>query len=77
MAIARAIPAIKSIIDRFFTLYVHYEINKLDDQLKKGLEKTLKEDNQIDLEKALGSPTAGKPSNNPGTEIRDSLPGVK
>jgi len=74
LAIIKAIPSIKSLVDSFVSYYVGQQIAAMKKENKDAIRKALNEHDQIDLEKALGNPSAGEVSNNPGTSIIDAPP---
>ena len=77
IAVIKAIPIIKEWFDQLAAYYVEREIANMKTANRESIAKAIKEHDQRDLEKAIGNPNAGEKSNLGGTEIRDSLPGVK
>ena len=72
LAVIKAIPAIQSFVDSFIVFYTNSEIDKMSASNLAAIKKVLNDKDQRDLEKAIGSPTAGKPSGDAGAVI---LPG--
>lgn len=77
LIILKAIPALKSLVDTFISWYVQTEIKGFKEDVRAGIRAAVHDHDQRDIEKAIGSTGAGEPSGIAGTEIRDSLPGVK
>lgn len=76
LALLKAIPTIKQWVDAFISMYVQHEISSMHENDKKAIRKAINEHDQRDLEKQIGNSNAGEESHLPGTELRDSLPGV-
>lgn len=74
--IIKAIPAIKSLFEQLVGLYVASELVSMKKENRDAIKKAIHEFDQREIEKALGNPNAGDPSNLPGSELRSSLPGV-
>ncbi len=78
IAIFKAIPALQKLFESLMALYVQRQIDQMDKELLNAIARALKEKDQRDIEKAIGSPRAGEPSGTPGTVIIDHPPpGVK
>lgn len=77
IAIIVAIPTIKGWFDALVKMYVESQIAAWRAEDRAAIRKAIEEQDQRDIEKALGSGKAGEPSGIPGTEIRETLPGVK
>lgn len=75
-AIIKAIPIINSWADKFVAFYVQKGIEQLKKEDREAIRKAINEQDQRDLEKQLGSTTAGELSGIPGTDIRTDLPNV-
>lgn len=73
-ALFKAFPFLKEWFDELLVAYVNHSIDTMKDENRKALGKALNGRDQRDLEKAIGSPTAGKPSGDPGTIISDRPP---
>lgn len=73
-ALFKAIPVLKEWFDDLITAYVNHSIDTMRKENREALGKALNGRDQRDLEKAIGSPTAGKPSGDPGTIISDRPP---
>lgn len=69
-----AIPILKDFVERFITFYVAQQIAHMKQENRDGIRKAVFNHDQRDLEKAVGNPNAGEPTNLPGIELRDSLP---
>lgn len=76
IGLIKAIPIINGWVQGFITLYVNSAIDRMSAENIAAIKKAIEQHNQIDLEKAVGNPHAGEPSDLPGTVIRDKLPGV-
>lgn len=77
LAIFKAVPTLKTWWDQLLTMYVKHSINEMHEADKEALRKALNEHDQRDLETQLGSTISGEASGAPGTELRDTLPGVQ
>lgn len=77
IAVIVAIPTIKGWFDSLVKMYVEQQIASWRAEDRAAIKKAIDEQDQRDIEKALGSSHAGEPSGIPGTEIRETLPGVK
>ena len=76
IAVIKAIPVVKEWFDSLLAMYVRSEIASMKKENREALRKAIDEQDQRDLEKAIGNPNPGEHSGIPGTEIRDKLPGV-
>lgn len=74
VSIARAIPAVRDIVNRIFDEWHKSEIESWDKSKRDAYRKLLDEHDQRDLEKAIGNPKAGKPSGDEGAVIRPGKP---
>jgi hypothetical protein len=63
-------------VESFIVWYVNNRRDAMKAEHRAAIKKAFEQHDQRDLEKAIGNPNAGEPSNLPGTVIRDSLPGV-
>ena len=77
LAIFKAIPALEKWFQDLSALYIASRIESMKQENREAIKKAIEAQDQRDLERAIGSPKAGEHSGLPGTEIRDSLPGVK
>lgn len=77
ISLIQSIPVLVDLVERFVALYVASRIGSMKKEHREGIKKALAEQDQRDLERAIGSPVAGLPSGVPGTEVRPTLPGVK
>ncbi len=77
IALIKALPVLKSFFDQLVAYYVSHEIAKMKEENKAAIRKAILDHDQRGIEEKLGSDRAGELSGVPGTEIRDSLPGVK
>lgn len=71
LAAFQAWPSIKSVFDEIVSAYVASELGKMKTENSDAIKKVVREHDQRDLEKVLGSPTAGKPSGDAGAVIVD------
>ena len=76
IALLKAIPAIKGMLDDLAAWYVTHELASMKKELQNAIIDVSQKQDQRGLEKVIGSPRTGLPSGEAGTEIRDSLPGV-
>lgn len=77
IAFLKAIPIIEEWFQKLVAAYVAARISSIKKEYKDSIKKAFDQQDQRPIEEALGNPDAGAPSGIPGTEIRDSLPGVK
>ena len=75
-AIAKAIPILDEWMQKLVVYYFNSSVDKMRKENIDAIRKVLVNKDQRDLEKAIGSPSAGLPSGNPESDIVDSLPGV-
>ena len=76
IAIIKAIPAIKSFWDELVSMYIAQEIEQMKAENKVAIKEAIYENDQRDLEKAIGSGKAGEASGVPDIVVVDELPGV-
>jgi len=76
LALIQAIPVVDKWVQQFIVYYVSKRKNEMKAENTAALRKALDEKDQRDLEKAVGNPHPGEPTSFPGTELRDTLPGV-
>lgn len=76
LAVCRAIPIVNSWMSELMAAYVQHQIAAMKAANVAAIRKALMEQDQRDIEKAIGSPRAGEKSGDPNTEIRKDLPGV-
>lgn len=76
VSIAQAIPIVNDWLQKFIAWYVESQIASMKKENADVIKRAVELHNQIDLEKLLGNKNAGEPTNLPGTELRDTLPGV-
>ena len=74
VAFIKAIPIIDSWFQKLAAAYVAAQIASMKDADRAAIRKAISEFDQREIEKQLGSSTAGKPTGL--GEIRDKLPGV-
>lgn len=77
LALFKAIPSLKSLWDELVAAYVSQEVASIQKANRDAIQKALVDQDQRDLEKAIGSSNAGKEVDATGSEIVDNLPGVK
>ena len=75
-AIAQAIPVFAKWLEQFNVWYINQQIDKMAAENVAAIKKAIQEKDQRDLEKALGNPNAGEPSNLPGVTQRDTIVGL-
>ena len=76
LAIAKAVPVVDKWIQSFVAFYVGRRIDAMDAAIVGGIKKAITDKDQRDLEKAIGNPDAGEPTNYPGTIISPTRPGA-
>jgi hypothetical protein len=76
LAIFKAIPILKGWFDELAAAYVQHEIDAFNEAVREGIRKAVVDHDQRALETTIGSPRAGLPSGQAGSETVDSLPGV-
>lgn len=64
IAIIKIIPIIDSWVKLLIAAYVKHEIEQQNEEFKLAIQKLFEEGDQRDLEKAIGSDNAGKPTKN-------------
>lgn len=74
LAIIKAIPAVKGMIDEFISFYVQNELSNMKKENFDAIRKAMDEHDQRELEKSAGSPTAGLPSGDSGAVIQPLPP---
>lgn len=77
IAFSKTVKIFKDWIDLFVVTYTANEIKDMKKENRDSIKKAILEQDQRDLEKAMGSTKVGLPSGIQGTEIVDHLPGVK
>lgn len=77
LTILKLVPSLKGWWDELVSAYVYSEIATINKENLASVRKAILEQDQRDLERAIGNPYAGERSNIPGSEIVNSLPGVK
>jgi hypothetical protein len=77
VALAKAIPVVDKWFQQFVTYYVNSAIDRMAVENREAIKKAIEDQDQRDLEKAIGNANAGELSEVPGTVVRDNLPGVK
>jgi hypothetical protein len=75
-ALFKAFPVMQGWWNALVAAYIQKQADKFDKAVMDGIRKAIYEQDQRDLEKAIGNPNAGKPVPLPGSEIVDDLPGV-
>jgi len=76
VGIVRAIPIFAGWFDQFVAYYTNQRIDEMSAENLAAIKTAIQQKDQRDLEKVLGNPNAGEPSNVGGTVIRNDLPGV-
>lgn len=77
LAIFKAVPAAKELWDKLVSIYIMSQAGKMKEENRQAIASALVEHDQRFIEQLIRSPRAGKESGYEGTEIRDTLPGVK
>ena len=76
-ALAQAWPSFKQWMDSLVAVYVSRQVAGMSQFNRDAIKTALTEQDQRDMETAMGSTRVGEVSGNAGTIIVDSLPGVK
>jgi hypothetical protein len=74
--VIKAIPILDKWADLFTNYYVMKAIENLKEEDWAAIRKAIDEQDQRNLEKQIGNKKPGEPSNLPGVDLRDTLPGV-
>jgi hypothetical protein len=74
ISILKAIPIVDKWFQALMVAYSKAMVGRWEKANAEGLRKALNEHDQIDLEKAIGSSTAGLPSGDAGAVIVDAPP---
>lgn len=77
IAFLKSFPTLLKLLDKAVVWYTGWRIKDMHSDVREGLKKAIEQDDQRDLEEAIGNPDAGEPVDIPGTSIVDSLPGVR
>lgn len=72
IAIAKAIPALRDILNQLSAAWMAMEYANLRQEQRDAIKKAIGEHDQRDLEKSIGNPKAGMPSGDDGAVV---LPG--
>ena len=75
-AVFSAVPIFDAWLKSFVAWYASTQYAAFKAEDRAAIEKALDTFNQIGLEQAIGSTISGEHSNDPGTSVVDSLPGV-
>lgn len=77
-SLLKVIPALKSWFDWFVAEYTRREIDQMKQEIREGIRKAVNDYDQREIERAINSPLAGKPSGKPGAVIvdADDLPDI-
>lgn len=76
LAVAKSIPVVDSWVQALSVAYTLNQISKMKNENKAAVIRAVSQLDQRDIEKALGSETAGQLSGIAGTQVVDTLPGV-
>lgn len=76
LAIFKAIPSLRKWWEELVAAYVQAEKARMSKDIRDGIKRLINEQDQIELEEAIGYSRAGEPSRLPGAVIVDRLPGV-
>lgn len=74
VALIKAIPALKDLWDQLVSFYITTEMNNLKQENRNAILQALIQHDQRAVERALNSPSAGKPSGDAGAVIVDNPP---
>lgn len=74
IAIAKAVPVIDSWLQQLVAAYTAARIASMKKENRDAIRKAVQEQDQRDLESAVGNPNPGEPSNAPGSEIISGPP---
>lgn len=77
ISVSKAFSIVNEWIHLFIAEYAKHQISTMKKENRDAIKKAIDEQDQRDLEKAMGSTKVGEVSGIPGTEIIDTLPGVK
>jgi len=72
IAIAKDLPIVDRWLQQLMLAYAQARIRAWDKSIYNGIKKAIEENDQRELEEAIGNPGAGLPSGNPGTVIKPS-----
>ena len=72
----KAVPVLKEWWDGLVAAYIALRISTMKKENREAIKKAITDQDQRDMEEALGSTKVGEASGIPGTVIVDSLPGV-
>lgn len=74
LALIKAIPIIDQWVQQLIAAYVGARIASMQKDNLDAIRKAIQDHDQRDLENAIGSPTAGKPSGDAGSVVIDDTP---
>ena len=74
LGILDAIPTVRMFYEAFAAYYIRTKITAMQKENRDAIRKAVLEQDQIDLEKALGNPNAGEPSGIDGVIVRPDAP---
>lgn len=77
LAICKAAPIFDRWVQQLLVAYSNARVDSMAKENRDAIKKAITDQDQREIEKLLGSSRAGELSGVPGTEVRDSLPGVK
>lgn len=77
LGVLKAIPPLKDLFDRFLVFYAERQIANMKKENVEAIRKAMDEQDQREIEKAMGSSKAGEPTGVPGSRIVDSVHGVR
>lgn len=77
ISVSKTFLAIKEWVDLFIVEYTKEQVKDMKKENRDAIKKAIEQQDQRDLEKSMGSTKVGEPSGIQGTEIVDTLPGVK
>jgi hypothetical protein len=74
LGIVKAVPVIDKWVEMFLSAYFAMKISEMKRENVDAIRKLIEERDQRDFERAIGSPKAGLPSGDSGSEFRDAPP---
>lgn len=77
LAVLRVIPILKDWFDELVSLYIQSQLESMRQENRDAIKHAFEKQDQRPIEKVIGNPNAGEPSNLPGSERRDSLPNLR
>ncbi len=76
LGIVKLVPIVDKWIQDFIVAYTNSRIDSMRAENFEAIKSAIEKQDQRNIEKAMGNPNAGLPSNDAGTSVVDSIPGV-